>query len=111
MAKLIFVLYRRAELSHEQALAEWSGARHSSLARNIPGLKKWVQNHVTELPNETAPDGIGELWFDDPSALERAMSSPEFAAAANDAGTFLDMQRTCAVIVDEKIMLGAEAAV
>jgi len=111
MAKLMFVLYRRANISHEQALAEWNGPRHSSIVSEIPGLKRWVQNHVTVLPHETAADGIGELWFDDADALERAMNSPEMTAAAEDAGTFLDMQRTYAVVVDEKTVIGAEATV
>lgn len=106
MAKLMFVLYRRAEISHEQALAEWNGPRHSSIVSKIPGLKKWVQNHVTALPNQTAADGIGELWFDDLGALEQAMNSTEMAAAAEDAGKFLDMQRTYAVVVDEKTVIG-----
>ena len=60
--KLMFVWFRRADLTHERALAEWSGERHSSIVRKIPGLKRWIQNHAIDLPNETAADGIGELW-------------------------------------------------
>ncbi len=69
-------------------------------------MKKWVQNHVTSVPSEVAVDGIGELWFDDAKAMEQAMNSPEMAAAVEDAKNFLDMERTYAVVVDEKTVIG-----
>jgi uncharacterized protein (TIGR02118 family) len=71
-----------------------------------PGLTKWVQNHVASTAGEAAPDGIGELWFDNTRALERAMNSPEMAAAIEDAGRFLDMQRTYALTVEDKTVIG-----
>jgi sugar lactone lactonase YvrE len=72
----------------------------------MPGLEKWVQNHVTSVPNDAAPDGIGKLWFGDAEALEKGMNSPEMAAAVEDAKGFLDMDRTYALVVDEKRVLG-----
>jgi uncharacterized protein (TIGR02118 family) len=60
-----------------------------------------VQNRVTTTSNGSPCDGIGELWFDSPAALEQALSSPEMAAAAEDAQRFLDMKRTAMVIVGE----------
>ena len=109
--KVIFVLFRRADLTHEQSFAEWSGTRHVSLARKLPGLRKWVQNKVTSLPTEHAADGIGELWFDSKEAMEQAMASPQMAAAVEDAKRFLDMERTYAVVVNEEIVIGEAAAV
>jgi hypothetical protein len=41
-----------------------------------------VHNLVIERPDPNAPEGIGELWFDSPEGMERAMSSAEAAAAA-----------------------------
>lgn len=89
MNKVLFVLFKKADLTHEQCLAEWNGERHSSIVRKVPGLKKWVQNHVTAMPNETAPDGIGELWFDNSETMEKAMNSPEMAAAMKMQKDFL----------------------
>lgn len=100
--KVMFVLFRRSGVSHEQCLAEWSGERHTSIVRKTPGLRRWIQNHVGTPPNEAAPDGIGELWFDGPGAME----SSEMGAAVDDARRFLDMDRSYAVIVEEKRIVG-----
>ena len=51
--------------------------------------------------NEAATNGNGELWFDSPAAIERAMKSPQMAAAVEDTKRFLDIERTYALIVDE----------
>jgi uncharacterized protein (TIGR02118 family) len=74
----------------------------------IPGLKRWVQNHATTVPSEAAPDGIGELWFDSQAAMEQAMNSRQMAAAVEDAKRFLDMERTYALVVDEKTVFGED---
>ena len=106
--KLVFVLFRKANLSHKQCLARWNGEQHTSIVRMIPGLKRWVQNHATTVPSEAAPDGIGELWFDSQAAMEQAMNSRQMAAAVEDAKRFLDMERTYALVVDEKTVFGED---
>jgi uncharacterized protein (TIGR02118 family) len=105
MSKVLFVLFRRADITHEQCLAEWKGEKHISIAGKTPGLKKWIQNHVTSLPNESAPDGIGELWFDNAETLNQAMNSQEMAAAVEDAKRFLDMEKTYALVVNEESVI------
>ena len=106
--KLVFVLFRRAGLTHEHSLAEWNGEQHTSIVKMIPGLKRWVQNHATGVPNEEAADGIGELWFESKAAMEQAMNSPQMAQAVEDAKRFLDMERNYALVVDEKTVFGEE---
>jgi len=72
----------------------------------VPGLRKWVLNHVVSEEGKSLPDGIGELWFDDADALETAMSSSEMGSAIEDAKRFLDMDKTYAVLVEEEPVLG-----
>ncbi len=103
--KLLFVIYRRSDVTHEQALAEWGGPQHTAIVGRLQGLKKWVQNHAGDLPSEAAADGVGELWFESSEAMERAMNSPEMAAAVEDAKRFLDMHKTYALVVDEKSVM------
>lgn len=106
MAKLIFVLHRRSDLTREEALAEWSGERHAAIVNRLPGLTRWVQNHVTSAPGEPICDGVGELWFRSDAAMEEALSSPAMGAAVEDAKNFLDMDRTGLIIVEERTLKG-----
>jgi uncharacterized protein (TIGR02118 family) len=105
-AKVVFVLFRRTDVSHEQCLAAWKGEQHVSIVKKVPGLRRWVQDHVASLPNEGAADGIGELWFDDAETRKQAMGSSEMAAAVEDAKRFLDMGRSYALLVDERVVIG-----
>ena len=105
MAKLIFILHRRGDQTREQCYEQWSGHQHTSIVKAVPGLRRWVQNRVTTPSDGSACDGIGELWFDSPAALEQALNSPEMAAAAADAQRFLDMERTATLIVGEDTII------
>jgi uncharacterized protein (TIGR02118 family) len=106
-SKVIFVLQRRADLTREQMLAEWGGERHLAYVRKLPGLVRFVQNHVVSAPSEPAVcDGVGELWFASDAAMEEALSSPEFGAGIESATRFLDMERTGLVIVEERTVIG-----
>ena len=108
--KMMFVWFRRVDLTHEQSLSAWGGAKHVSIVRTVPGLKKWVHNRVTN-PGENAPDGIGELWFDSAQAMEQAWSSARGAAAMEDGKRFADMERSYGLVVEERTVIGQEASV
>lgn len=105
MSKVMFVIRRRPDVSRERCLAEWSGERHVSVLKALPGLTRWRQNHVTRHSGDSICDGIGELWFDDDEALAAALDSPQMRAAVEDASSFLDMDQTGMIIVDEKTII------
>lgn len=110
MAKVIFILQRKQGTTPEQCLDHWAGDRHTSIVRRVPGLTRWVQNHVQAAPDEpTACDGVGELWFESDEAMQQALVSPEFGAAVEDAKNFLDMEKTALLVVEEKTILDAVA--
>lgn len=69
--------------------------------RKLPGLRKFVQNHVVGPPGTTPCDGIGELWFDNDAVMDQALNSPEMGAAVESAKNFLDMEKTGLIIVHE----------
>ncbi len=106
MSNVIFVLQRNPGTTREECLEYWAGDRHTAIVGSVPGLARWIQNHVVSAPAEPAAcDGVGELWFDDADAMHHALSSPEMAQAVEDAHNFLDMDRTGLVIVDEKTVI------
>ena len=104
-AKVVFILFRRTDHTHDQSMAECSGNQHTSIVRKIPGLKRWIQNHPMGARNEGSADGIGELWFESAEAMDTAMKSAEMSAASEDAKRFLDMTRTYAMVVEEKTIV------
>lgn len=102
MAKIMFILHRRQDITHDECLRYWNGPIHTAIVKKVPGLSRWVQNHVVGPPGEPMCDGVGELWFDSDEAMTSALNSPEMAAAVQDAENFLDMSRTGLIIVQEK---------
>ena len=46
--KVIFVLFRKHGLTHDESLAQWEGDQHTSIVRMVPCLKRWVQNHPSQ---------------------------------------------------------------
>jgi uncharacterized protein (TIGR02118 family) len=110
MTKVIFVLQRKPGTTREACLKYWEGERHASIVRTIPGLTRWVQNHVLSAPGEPACDGVGELWFENDAAMQSVLHSPQMAAAVNDTKNFLDMDKTGLVIVEEKTVIGLARA-
>ena len=73
-----------------------------SIVKQFPGIKKRVQNRVTSDPDGSVPDAIGEVWFESAEAFEQTMASPAWAAAFEDAKTFVDLEKSYGLVVDEK---------
>lgn len=58
---------------------------HAPLARQMPGIRKFVLNRIVSSPGgEPRLHLIAEIHFDDHAALKAALKSPEGAAAGKD---------------------------
>lgn len=106
MAKVVFILQRRDDKTLDEVREHWSGDEHLSRVRQLPGLTRFVQNYIVASPAGHVCDGIGELWFEDDDLMETALNSPELGAAVESAQSFLDMEKTGMVIVEEKTVIG-----
>jgi uncharacterized protein (TIGR02118 family) len=106
MLKFMVVLYRRPDLTSDQ-FRQHLQAIHGPLAKNLPGLKKYVQNIVCDDSTRTHPgwDAIIELYFDDGPAMEEAWASPQGASSDADLPAFADLTRTTWSVVDEVTVL------
>jgi len=106
MLKFMVVLYRRPDLSPAQFRSHLEEI-HAPLAKNLPGLKRYRQNHVSPDPKRSHPgwDAIIELGFDDRAAMETAWASPEGAASDADLPLFADLTRTSWSVVEELTLL------
>jgi uncharacterized protein (TIGR02118 family) len=102
MLKFIVVLYRRPDLTREQFRRHLQEV-HGPLARNLPGLRRYIQNFVVDDPTRQPPDwdAIVELYFDDRPAMEAAWASPQGEASDADLPAFTDLGRTTWSAVEE----------
>lgn len=90
------LLRRRPDLSREQFRAHWRDV-HGPLARQMPGLRGYHQNHVVDdrqlgVDHSRGAwdiDGISELWFDSAEAMEAAIASPAYQPVRDDSPAFL----------------------
>ena len=106
MLKFIVVIYRNPELSREEFRKHLQEI-HEPLAKNLPGLRKYVQNIVCSDPKRESPgwDAVVELYFDDWLSMEAAWASPQGAASDADLPAFADLTRTTWSAVDEITVL------
>jgi uncharacterized protein (TIGR02118 family) len=80
MPKRITYLEARADKSREAFRAHWS-TTHADIARGLPGVTAYRQNHVLETVLEQGSDGgyrvdgIVELWFADDDVVQAGFDS------------------------------------
>jgi uncharacterized protein (TIGR02118 family) len=104
MLKFVVLLYRKPGTSREQ-FRRFLADVHGPLAEAIPGLRRYVQNHVVDDPSRAHPgwDAVVELYWDDRDAMERGWQSPEGKRATADLEAFADLGRSTWSIVDERV--------
>jgi len=104
MLKFIVVLYRRPDLSPDAFFANLRD-EHGPLAERIPGLRRYVQNHVVPDPKRKHPgwDAVIELYWDDWDSMEAGWASPEGQAATEHLRTLADLSRTTWSVVQEHV--------
>ena len=102
MTKVIFVVHKRPDMDRGEFRRYWRDV-HGPIAARVPGLRKYVQNHSLPDPasGELPCDGIAELWFDSPEAMQAGFASPEGAATTAYIPNFLDPDRVGMMVVDE----------
>jgi uncharacterized protein (TIGR02118 family) len=87
------IICRRSDLSPEAFTRHWK-TTHADLARKMPGVRSYWQNHIArrvfETPNFPLQriDGIAQQRFDDRAAVKVAEDSPEYAAVKKDIPEF-----------------------
>ena len=103
MLKFMVVLCRKSGLS-EAEFHRFLREVHGPMALAIPGLRRYVQNHVVPDSKRKHPgwDAIVELYFDDWGAMEAAWATPEGAKATADVGEFADLATSSWSVVSEE---------
>ena len=103
MLKFMVVLHKKQEMSEEE-FHRFLREVHGPLALKLPGLRRYVQNHVVQDSKRAHPEwsAIVELYFEDREAMEAAWATPEGEAATADVGKFADLALSRWSIVEEE---------
>jgi len=98
------LLNKKADWTSERFRAHWR-EHHAALARQLPGLRSYVQNHVTDRmqrgfvfsrgPEEL--DGFSQLAFEDIEAMRAALSTPIGPRLVKDEQHFIGRLRIVTV--------------
>jgi uncharacterized protein (TIGR02118 family) len=104
MVKFVVVLHRKPGTTRAQ-FRQYLERVHGPMAEAIPGLRRYVQNHVVEDPSRANPgwDAVVELYWDDRDAMEQGWASAEGQRATADLEAFADLGRTTWSLVDERV--------
>ena len=102
MIKMVFLVHRRPDLSAEEFSKYWR-EKHAAIAKTLPGLRKYIQNHSEPAPDGIAPpyDGFAEMWFDDEEALDAALATDEGKATVADTANFINLESMLTFSVEE----------
>jgi uncharacterized protein (TIGR02118 family) len=97
--KRVSLLRRRADLTHEEFLAHWTGP-HAQIVRGLPGLRGLRFGDVQSWsPGEAFWDGVGEVWFDSIESAEAAFAAePHHARLVEDRKLFIAEAQSCFVV-------------
>ncbi|WP_256839464.1 EthD domain-containing protein [Ornithinimicrobium faecis] len=118
--KLIFLAYRRPEMSPEEFQDYWVN-QHAPFVRSVKDqarILKYVQSYTLDtdlnrtfaeargIPVDTPPDGVAEAWWESEDDINEAFSGADGEAVAqslvDDEGKFCDFSRSRAFWTAER---------
>lgn len=110
MIKVLSLLTKRDGLTHDEFVKYWMET-HAPLAHGVPGLRRYVQSHITgtrgraDIPQiDMEIDGIAELWYDDVEAMRASAASPEAQRLYADGARFIGRIKT--FVIEEREIIG-----
>jgi uncharacterized protein (TIGR02118 family) len=108
LIKSIAIAHRKAGMTPEDFSRYWKDVHAPLAARVIPGMKKYVQNHLLRLPGQEYDiDGIVEMWWDDVEAFRDFSSwvqTDAGKALRDDSDKFNDLSKSRLWLVEEHII-------
>ncbi len=108
MIKSIVVVYRKSGLSIDEFNQHWKEAHGPLAARMIPGLRRYVQNHLVRLPGmKYEGDGVVEMWYDTYEDYRKSLEyvrSPEAKVLSEDGASFADLRNAKVWLAEEHVI-------
>ena len=106
MLKQVTIFKKRPDLSKDAFEEHWR-TRHAEVVCELPGLLRYVQNHMAAAGDGV--DGIAEVWFDDIHAMRANAGHPALDAIRADERNFIDVDTMDSVIVEPATVIDGDA--
>ena len=106
MLKQVTIIKKRPDLSAD-AFEEYWRTRHAEVVCELPGLRRYVQNHMAAAGSRV--DGIAEVWFDDIDAMRANVGHPALEAIRADERNFIDVDTMDSIIVEPATIIDGDA--
>lgn len=106
MLKQVTWFRKRADISREAFAQHWR-TRHAEIVCELPGLRRYVQNLVTDEGSDL--DGVAEVWFDDIDAMRANVGRPELQRIRADEPNFLDVESMGTLVLAPTVVIDGEA--
>lgn len=106
MLKQVTIIKKRPDLSADAFEEHWR-TRHAEVVCELPGLRRYVQNHMAAAGSRV--DGIAEVWFDDIDAMRANVGHPALEAIRADERNFIDVDTMDSIIVEPATIIDGEA--
>ena len=105
MIKTLIFFRRRPGLG-SAAFQEYWRTAHAALIVKLPGIRRYVQNHVlpAQPGGEPAFDCVAESSFDDTQAMKVLAKSPEYAAVLADEPNLIDRATMGMIVTEEHVL-------
>ncbi|MGF1425318.1 EthD family reductase [Kitasatospora sp. LaBMicrA B282] len=103
------ILVKRREGLPLREFREHSLGEHAALATKVPGLRRYLQNHVRDAAygvGEAVLDAAYQLWFDDVVAFEAAARTPEYQDLLADLDGFTEPRYRHTLLLRENWIFG-----
>lgn len=112
MIKVIGLLKRRPDLTHEEFSDYWFNKHHPLGERIVPKEAlsvRYVQNHALNLGRggEAPYDAVAELVFDDMAGMQRWIDwyySEAGKPLRDDEFNFMDVSKRVVIVTDERVL-------
>ncbi len=109
MIKVIELIHRKPGMTLEAFSQYWHEKHGPLVARLMPGVIRYVQNHPVRLGASGEPrvDGVAEVWFENMDTWRAAVTfydSDRGRVIREDEENFLDTSKTVAFIAEERVI-------
>ena len=107
MIKALSWFQRKPGMSVEEFQRYWR-EQHPKVVLQLPGLRKYVQNHVLESQygrgRQPFADGVAETWWDNRDAIKAHRGTEALANLLADELEFMDPDQRTTIVAEEVVI-------